>query len=329
MKKEDYTCTLCRRTVFLRRGEINVPHFAHKHEGDPCKYYDRSNSGESSAHQTGKLILKNILDTKRDFKVIRTCQRCDGKHIHQIPMDYTEVKLEGRVSKGFADVLIVYADKDIAFEVYHTHATNHRDGEWYELTTKEISTKYSNEGPIEMNCMRQWRCEPCEAKIKKENEDYLIRRENEIRIQQEQKEKEERDHQEYIEQTRRALERSNYEREQKEKYNAEQREKDEVIRRQKEEEQREQDRIRHEDFLKREAESQARMLIQRQKEEEERKKTDKQRRIEARLLYEAKVRKRLCIGRTHYDGTPRPLPRPYPDPFLPKNGVQDSFQYKV
>jgi hypothetical protein len=295
MKKEDYTCTLCRRTVFLRRGEINVPHFAHKHEGDPCKYYDRSNSGESSAHQTGKLILKNILDTKRDFKVIRTCRRCDGKHIHQIPMDYTEIKLEGRVSKGFADVLVVYADKDIAFEVYHTHATDHRDGEWYELTTKEISTKYSNEGPIEMTCMRQWRCESCEAKIKKENEDYLIRRNNEIRIQQEQKEKEYREWRE-------------------------RKERDDAFRRQKEEEQKEQDRIRHEDFLKREAESQARMVIQRQKEEEERKKTDEQRKLEARLLYEAKVRKRLCIGRTHYDGTPRPLPRPYLDPFLPKMG---------
>jgi len=296
MKKEDYTCTLCRRTVFLRRGEINVPHFAHKHEGDPCKYYDRSNSGESSAHQTGKLILKNILDTKRDFKVIRTCQRCDGKHIHQIPMDYTEVKLEGRVNKGFADMLIVYADKDIAFEVYHTHATDHRDGEWYELTTKEISSKYSNEGPIEMNCMRQWRCEPCEAKIKKENEDYLIRRNNEIRIQQEQKEKEYREWRE-------------------------RKERDDAFRRQREEEQKEQDRIRHEDFLQREAESQARRVIQRQKEEEERKKTDEQRKVEARLLYEAKVRKRLCIGRTHYDGTPRPLPRPYPDPFLPNNGI--------
>lgn len=302
MKKEDYTCTLCRRTVFLRRGEINVPHFAHKHEGDPCKYYDRSNTGESSAHQTGKLILKNILDTKRDFKVIRKCQRCDGKHIHQIPMDYTGVKLEGRVSKGFADVLVVYADKDIAFEVYHTHATDHRDGEWYELTTKEISSKYSSEGPIEMNCMRQWRCEPCEANIKKENENYLIRRNNEIRVMKEQKEREYREWRE------------------RQEINRLQQEKDEVIRRQKEEERKEQDRIRNEDFLKREAESQARMAIQRQKEEEERKKTDEQRKLEARLLYEAKVRKRLCIGRTHYDGTPRPLPRPYPDPFLPKMG---------
>lgn len=296
MKKEDYTCTLCRRTVFLRRGEINVPHFAHKHEGDPCKYYDRSNSGESSAHQTGKLILKNILDTKRDFKVVRKCQRCNGKHTHQIPMDYTEVKLEGRVSKGFADVLVVYVDKAIAFEVYHTHATDHRDGEWYELTTKEISSKYSNEGSIEMECMRQWRCEPCEAKIKKENEDYLIRRNNEIRIRQERKEREEQEWQE-------------------------RKEREEVIWRQREEEQKEQDKIRHEDFLRREAESQARRAIQRQKEEEDRKKTDEQRKIEARLLYEAKVRKRLCIGRTHYDGTPRPLPRPYPDPFLPKNEV--------
>jgi len=147
-----------------------------------------------------------------------------------------------------------------------------------------------------MNCMRQWRCEPCEAKIKKENEDYLIRRNNEIRIQQEQKEKEYREWRE-------------------------RKEKDDAFRRQREEEQKEQDRIRHEDFLKREAESQARRVIQRQKEEEERKKTDEQRKLEARLLYEAKVRKRLCIGRTHYDGTPRPLPRPYPDPFLPNNGI--------
>jgi len=178
LKHEDYRCPECRREVILRRGDINVAHFSHKASQDPCRQYNgNGGGGEGSRHRNAKLMLKNILETPRHFTIIQACNMCKNPNYHTIPTN-AKPQLEVRVEGGVADVYLKVGDREIIFEVFNTHATYRRKGEWYELTCGEIEEEYSPTGKITMHCCREWRCSDCEAEV---------RRNHELRIQQEER----------------------------------------------------------------------------------------------------------------------------------------------
>jgi hypothetical protein len=118
-------------------------------------------------HKRGKLVLENILNTKRDLTIRRECLRCKDAELHVIPVaDIKSVHKEWAVEGGVADVVaILEDDEEIVFEVLHTHRTKARPGEWYELTAGEIAAKYTSTGKIVLECLRQWRCDGCERQI--------------------------------------------------------------------------------------------------------------------------------------------------------------------
>jgi hypothetical protein len=167
LKGEAYECLECRRPVFPRQGEIRQAHFSH-FASDRCEFYASSSGrGESEMHKRGKLVLENILKTKRDLTIRRECLRCKEPELHVIPMaDIKSVHQEWAVEGGVADVVaILEDDEEIMFEVLHTHRTKERPGEWYELTAGEIAAKYASTGKILLECVRPWRCEGCERQI--------------------------------------------------------------------------------------------------------------------------------------------------------------------
>ena len=172
LKGEAYECLECRRAVFPRQGDIRQAHFCHKASANPCRFYDPpAGGGESETHRRAKLILENILKTKRDLTIRRVCRRCFDIEPHMIATTAIKsVHQEWAVEGGVADVVAVLDDgKEIVFEVFHTHSTRSRPGEWYELTAGEISAKYSSVGEIVLECVRPWRCDGCERHIVAEN----------------------------------------------------------------------------------------------------------------------------------------------------------------
>lgn len=167
LKGEAYECLECRRPVFPRKGEIRQAHFSH-FASDRCQFYaSSSGSGESEMHKRGKLVLENILKTKRDLTIRKVCLCCKEAELHVIPMaDIKSVHQEWAVEGGVADVVaILEDDEEIMFEVLHTHRTKERPGVWYEITAGEIAAKYTNTGKILLECVRPWRCDGCERQI--------------------------------------------------------------------------------------------------------------------------------------------------------------------
>jgi competence protein CoiA len=75
-KNNKYICPDCKKDVILRKGDIRIHHFAHYKEENPCNYYIKPN--ESQIHKEAKLLLKALLDTKREIHFKRKCNRCSS-----------------------------------------------------------------------------------------------------------------------------------------------------------------------------------------------------------------------------------------------------------
>jgi phage FluMu protein Com len=180
IKGEAYECLECHCAVFPRQGEIRQAHFCHKGgRENPCRFYDPpSGNGESETHKRAKMVLMNILEAKRNLTIRRQCPRCKEVERYVIPTaDIKSVHQEWAVEGGVADVVaILNDDREIIFEVYHTHRTKARPGEWYDITTNELKTKYVSKGDIVLECVRAWRCDDCEREIVEENEEREKRR---------------------------------------------------------------------------------------------------------------------------------------------------------
>jgi hypothetical protein len=177
-KGQEYTCpdSHCRRKVFVRRGEVNRPHFCHYADEVPCRFYD--GHGESAEHKNGKLILRNILEQKRDIRILRRCWNCPSTVDYVVPKDITDIREEYPIgSNRRADVgCKLSGGSMLIFEVFHTSATweANRSGTWFELKTQHIFDQYSPTGPLVFQCSRSVRCESCEKEHIREAENARV-----------------------------------------------------------------------------------------------------------------------------------------------------------
>lgn len=116
----NYFCPNCYKPVILKKGDIRVPHFAHK-PNNTCNQ-------ETVIHKTAKLIIKKIIDEwksgKKDPPIIkRKCQIC-GTYINQyIPDKVDKAILEYRLSNGLVvDICLFGEGKPLAaIEIKVTH----------------------------------------------------------------------------------------------------------------------------------------------------------------------------------------------------------------
>lgn len=186
IRGQEYTCPECLRAVFVKQGNIRIHHFAHKQDQQPCKNYDRTGGGETINHKNAKIIIKNIIETKRSFTIEKCCVSCKEINSYNFPVDKVkEVILEAKVENGTADIMASLDDGTrIIIEVCHTNPTSHREGLWFEFSTAEIQEKYKS-GDIVMSCSRPFRCEKCNEEIKRANELRKIRQAEEEKKQQE------------------------------------------------------------------------------------------------------------------------------------------------
>lgn len=190
-KGNAYSCPDCSKGVFLRRGEINKPHFAHYSDKNPCKFYE--GTGESADHKNGKLLIRNMLEQKRHITIGRKCYSCRTNVDFVVPVDeLTDIREEYPLENyRRADVGCKFADGSLlVFEVLHTSKTSesNRAGIWFELSTEELLNKYSHTGNLSFECSRNLRCNKCEEAYKKwiQDEKERFERERCERIKREQ-----------------------------------------------------------------------------------------------------------------------------------------------
>ena len=190
-KGNTYTCPDCSKGVFLRKGEINKPHFAHYSDDKPCNFYERT--GESADHKNGKLLIRNMLEQKRHIIIGRKCYSCRTNVDYVVPVDELTNIMEEYPLENHrrADVGCKFADGSLlVFEVLHTSKTSelNRGGIWFELSTDELLNKYKHTGSLTFECSRNLRCSSCEEAYNKwiKDEKERFERERCERIKREQ-----------------------------------------------------------------------------------------------------------------------------------------------
>ncbi len=72
-KTNKYYCPDCNKSVILRKGEINRPHFAHKKESG-CNYYDKPS--ESQIHKDAKMLTKLLVEQNK-LELFKKCNDCN------------------------------------------------------------------------------------------------------------------------------------------------------------------------------------------------------------------------------------------------------------
>ena len=76
-KKDNYMCPDCNRDVIFKKGKIKKAHFAHKASEIKCTFYDKPS--ETQIHKEAKILMKSLLDNKKELNFYRKCSDCD-KH---------------------------------------------------------------------------------------------------------------------------------------------------------------------------------------------------------------------------------------------------------
>jgi hypothetical protein len=200
-----YECPGCTRDVFVRKGEIKIPHFAHKKDKNAtCTYYNR-NPSKDQQHKNAQLKLKQFLERGVEIEISRICIGNCGT-VFNWGVNYTPgsiIKLEHSFkyndSTKKADVAFLHDGKIIViFEVVHTHFTKELDRPepWHEISAAEINKIPSDSTSVKLLCLRQKTCKSCierqaleerlriERQLKYNKERIEREREEEIRFKE-------------------------------------------------------------------------------------------------------------------------------------------------
>jgi hypothetical protein len=98
VKGQGYRCPRCLDPLIFRKGNINVPHFAHKGSA--------SCSGETILHFVAKMLIKQVICEwiagNGDIPLfMRRCCICGDKAIQPLPSIVTGAELERKTNTGF------------------------------------------------------------------------------------------------------------------------------------------------------------------------------------------------------------------------------------
>ena len=115
-----FFCPSCKGPMILRRGKINIPHFAHKNLTPNCK-------PETVLHMLGKEEVKKIaedhLARRSQMEAKFHCSNCGTSHNKNILENIQSVQLEKALEFARPDVSFVRDDgtTSVAIEIVVTH----------------------------------------------------------------------------------------------------------------------------------------------------------------------------------------------------------------
>ena len=163
-KINKYKCPSCDKDVIFRNGKVKQPHYAHKKSDNPCYYYDKPT--ESQIHKDAKLLMKSLLDHKKNINIYRTCVECGdyGWWDSITDDDYNETSnaiMEYRFnyndSVKIADVAFMdLTNISYIFEICYRHKTKeeNRPEPWAEINAEQLITDINSDKNIDMRQTR-------------------------------------------------------------------------------------------------------------------------------------------------------------------------------
>jgi len=179
-KKNHYTCPCCEKDVIFKKGQIKIPHFAHKVSEVKCMFYDKPS--ETEIHKEAKILMKSLLDKKTIIMFNRKCSSCE--HFDIIVFNYNdndkaviEYRFNYNESNRFADIALVN-DNNIRFifEICYKNKTKecNRPKPWIEIDANNFIKKINENNDYNFECIRKYTCIKCvEEEIIKENNKIL------------------------------------------------------------------------------------------------------------------------------------------------------------
>lgn len=182
-KSHKYKCidAKCDEPVFLKQGEMKIPHFCH-HKGTKCNILN--GGGEGITHKEAKRLLERFLNEGNKIYITRKCcgsfcGECPNKRkIHKEAMLLKDNKLKSEYKIDFnnedkyLDLAQINSKNEVIefYEIYDTHKIKENERpsylNWYEFTANNIKSgiiEMTNENSniLKLTCTRVYRCEDC------------------------------------------------------------------------------------------------------------------------------------------------------------------------
>jgi hypothetical protein len=192
-KTDKFICPDCSKDLILCKGEINVAHFRHKADDNPCNRYNHP--GESDFHKDGKEIMKLILNKRMHVTMKLKCCECLKNNIteeldtqYENPRVELEYKFIHKGSSKSADVAYI-SNTIYIFEIWYSSKTKeeNRPDPWFEIDAvsliKQFGETNNDSDSITIDCRRTrtprpWNywvegnvCKDCLKKYKDETEE--------------------------------------------------------------------------------------------------------------------------------------------------------------
>jgi len=183
LRRTIYECPDCKRDVFVKKGKIKIPHFAHRKDKDNyCTYYNR-NPTLDQRHKNAQLKLKQFLERGKEVEIGRRCA-CGCGYISNWGVTVlknntvkTEHKFKFNDSNKSADIAVLNSDKSIIciFEIVHKHYTREidRPEPWHEIRADEINAIPSDTEMVVLTCVREKLRKECIDRQREQHEERL------------------------------------------------------------------------------------------------------------------------------------------------------------
>jgi uncharacterized protein YkuJ len=176
-KQDKYICPECNKDLILKKGDIRIHHFSHFKDDNPCNYYNKPT--ESQIHKDAKMLLKNLIDTKKLKIIFRDCNMCNIAIEYEIPeiSESSKINIEYRFNfNGLKIADVAYIDNNeivCIFEICNTNKTKNenRPEPWFEIDAYDFINNVNNGIINNINCIRTETCEKC---ILLEEQDKLL-----------------------------------------------------------------------------------------------------------------------------------------------------------
>ena len=174
VKGEKYKCAETGVPLLLCKGKVRVPYFRTypTHTGEPGAPHKGIQNGESIEHKNAKHIVSYFLGQGGHVPIERSCICCKAGGRYE-KIGYTghfiiefrgvqDVMEEMPCENGRADIGFTnYDGEKWLVEILHTHATNHREGNWVELVASQVIEAWEAKNGFFLSCVRPFKCDEC------------------------------------------------------------------------------------------------------------------------------------------------------------------------